>query len=221
MGDSSSVVFLGNMNNIRSKYSGGNMILNLPNIPFNDNDWIYILINYLKGWTEIPLTTTIGYDLDKLKFYDGFIGYLIKQTEYYLKEYPDAINKDFLNSWKYQGKLYRIIHPIHVKNDTAEDGYSYEMPKIDYHSMITHWTNNYTFNGLMYKLNPEIPYIILEADTHEHIAFDVNKFRNTYDCENPYTAKEQEIIFPMYKDCIKEYYMSANEFIRIKSNSHL
>ena len=63
MGDSSSVVFLGNMNNIRSKYSGGNMILNLPNIPFNDNDWIYILINYLKGWTEIPLTTTIGYDL--------------------------------------------------------------------------------------------------------------------------------------------------------------
>ena len=58
------------------------MILDLPSISFNDNDWICILINYLYGWTEIPLNSTYGYNLDDLKFYDGFIGYLIKQTEY-------------------------------------------------------------------------------------------------------------------------------------------
>ena len=71
------------------------MIFNLPNIPFNDNDWICILINYLNGWTEIPLNSTYGYNWDDLKFYDGFIGYLIKQTEYYLRENPDILDKQF------------------------------------------------------------------------------------------------------------------------------
>ncbi len=43
------------------------------------------------------------------------------------------------------------------------------------------------------------------------------KFRKIYKCENPYTAKEREIIFPMYKECIiKEHYMSINDFIRFK-----
>lgn len=195
------------------------MILDLPSIPFNDNDWICILINYLYGWTEIPLNSTYGYNLDDLKFYDGFIGYLIKQTEYYLKEDPNILDRQFVESWKYQGKLYRVLHPILVEDDTTENGYSYKMPKINYHNMISHWTDDYTFNGLMYKLCSKESYIILEADTQKHIAFDVNKFRKQYNCENPYTAKEREIIFPMYKDCIKEYHMSVNEFINLKNNS--
>ena len=58
---------------------------------------------------------------------------------------------------------------------------------------------------------------ILEADTQNHIAFDVNKFRKQYDCENPFTAKEREIVFPMYKECIEEYRMTVNEFIHIKT----
>ncbi len=93
------------------------------------------------------------------------------------------------------------------------------MPKLNYHNMISHWTDDYTFNGLMYKLSSKETYIILEANTQTHLAFDVNKFRKQYNCENPYTAKEREIIFPMYKDCIKEYHMSVNEFINLKSNS--
>ena len=65
--------------------------------------------------------------------------------------------------------------------------------------MISHWTDDYTFQGLMYKLNTETPYILLEADTQNHLAFDVNKFRREYNCENRFTAKEREIIFSMYK----------------------
>lgn len=194
------------------------MVFYMPNIQLTDEDWIYILINYLNGWTEIPLSNFRGYDIDKLKFYDGFIGYLIKQTEQFLKEHPDRLDKKFVNSWKHQGKLYRIIHPIIIEDETAEDGYSCKLPDIEYHRMISHWTDDYTFQGLMYKLNLETPYIILEADTQEHIAFDVNKFRKTYNCENPYTAKEREIIFPMYKECIKEYRMSVSEFIHMKNH---
>lgn len=192
------------------------MVFYMPNMQFKDEDWIYILINYINGWTEIPLSNYGGYDVDKLKFYDGFIGYLIKQTEYFLKEYPDILDKKFVDSWKYQGKIYRIIHQIEVGDNKAEDGYSYKLPEVEYHEMISHWTDDYTFQGLMYKLSDDEPYIILEADTHNHLAFDVNKFRKTYNCENPYTAKEREIIFPMYKDCIKEYHMSVKEFIQMK-----
>lgn len=193
------------------------MIIDEPNMYFKDEDWIYILINYLNGWTEIPLSNSGGYNINKLKFYDGFIGYLLKQTEQFLKEYPDILDKKFVNSWQYQGKLYRIIHQIEVENEDTENGYSFKLPDVEYHGMISHWTDDFTFQGLMYKLNTETPYIILEADTQDHIAFDVNKFRKQYNCENPYTAKEREIIFPMYKECIKEYHMSVNEFVHIKT----
>lgn len=188
----------------------------MPNMHFKDEDWICILANYLNSWTEIPLSDSSGYDIDKLKFYDGFIGYLIKQTEYFLKKCPDMLDKQFINLWKYQGKIYRIIHHIGVKDDTSKDGYSYKMPEVEYHGMISHWTDDYTFQGLMYKLSDETPYIILEADTRNHLAFDVNKFREAYDCVNPFTYKEREIIFPMYKDCIKEYHMSVKEFVHMK-----
>lgn len=194
------------------------MIISVPNLFFKDEEWIYILIKYLNGWTEIPLSNSGGYDVNELKFYDGFIGYLLKQTEHFLKEYPKILNKEFVDSWKYQGKIYRIIHEMEFEDENAEDGYSYKLPNVEYHGMISHWTDDFTFQGLMYKLNTETPYIILEAYTQDHIAFDVNKFRKQYNCENPFIAKEREIIFPMYKECINEYRMSVSEFIRMKEN---
>lgn len=194
------------------------MVFYMPNMQLTDKDWIYILINYLNGWTEIPFSIVGGYDIENLKFYDGFIGYLIKQTEHFLKENSNMLDKKFVDSWKYQGKIYRIIHEFEVEDENADDGYSCKLPDIEYHGMISHWTDDYTFQGLMYKLSSEEPYIILEADTQDHIAFDVNKFRKTYNCENPYIAKEREIIFPMYKECIKEYHMSVSKFINMKEN---
>lgn len=58
-----------------------------------------------------------------------------------------------------------------------------ELPCVDYHGMIAHWTDDYSFPGLMYKLSPEEECIVLEADTKEHIAFDVNGFRKEYGFE--------------------------------------
>lgn len=197
------------------------MIIDMPDIHFTNEQWIYILQQYLNGWTEIPLSESSGYDLDKLKFYDGFIGYLIKHTEQYLEEYNNYLEEsdiEFINSWKYQGKLYRIIHANHVENSKTKCGYSYRLPKVKYHSMISHWTDDYTFKGLMYKLSKETKYIILEADTQNHIGFDINKFRKKYSCEKQNTEKEREIIFPMYKECIKEYRTSVNEFIQLKQS---
>lgn len=194
------------------------MIIDMPCIGFEDDDWIYILIHYLNSWTEIPLIDCGEYDLEELKFYDGFIGFLIKETEKYLNnsDYSKYINIKFIESWKYQGKLYRIIHGNMIEDNEEDDGYSCKLPQVNYHGMITHWTDDYSFKGLMYKLSDDEEYIILEADTKEHIGFDINKFRKNYGCEKNTTENEREVIFPMYKDCIKEYKMTVKEFIQLK-----
>lgn len=194
------------------------MIINMPNIHFNDEQWLEILKQYINGWTDIPLSDSDEYDLNELKFYDGFIGLLIKQTEKYLRECPNILDMKFINSWIYEGKLYRIIHASIVQDESVEEGVSYKMPQVEYHGMISHWTNDCTFEGLIHKLCPDEQYIILEADTQEHLGFNVNKFRKIYNCEKPNTAKEREIIFPMYKECIKECHMSVNEFIQFKQS---
>ncbi len=190
------------------------MIFDFGNMNFSDEDWICIIAQYLNGWTEIPLSTSSGYDIENLKFFDGCLGTLLKQTERIYSEYPDALNKPFVDSWRYQGKLYRVMHG-YVEYDEVE-GEKYIMPEVEYHGMISHWTDDYTFEGLTYKLSRDEQYIILEADTSDRFAFDVNKFRKAYGYERPFTEKEREIIFPMYKDNIKEYQMTINEFIELK-----
>ena len=196
------------------------MIFNLPNVRFQDEEWIYILAQVLNGWTEIPLSPFAGYSQDDIKFYDGIIGTLLKQTEKILEEYPEILDKRFINSWKYQGKLYRVIHEVPVEDARYRDGFRMQLPKVDYHGMITHWTDDYRFEGLMYKLSSETESIILEADTGKHIAFDVNGFRKEYGFDNQYLAGEREIIFPMHKECIKEYRMSIKDFISLKDNEN-
>ncbi len=193
------------------------MIFDFANMVFTDEDWIVILREYLNSWTEIPLNPTNGYDIDDLKFYDGVLGTLLKQTEKWSELAPDYLNKEFVNSWKYQGKLYRVIHKCHYKDKKGNEKYGF--PYIKYHRMISHWTDDYTFQGLLYKLSSNEKYIILEADTGNHFAFDVNRFRAKYKCRSPYIEKEREFIFPMYKENIKEYRMTINEFIEYKKGN--
>lgn len=193
------------------------MIFNFNNMDFSDEDWKYIILQYLKEWTEIPLKPTYGYDIEELKFFDGFLGTLLKQTEALMSEYPSVLDREFIDSWKYQGKLYRVIHPHYVFDDGVIEPRTI-MPEVNYHRMITHWTSDYTFEGLLKnnKIFDDEEYIILEADTGNHLAFDVNKFRKANNAEKRYTQGEEEIIFPMYKECIKEYRMTINEFIEMK-----
>ena len=190
------------------------MIFDFPNIRFSDEEWLYILERYLKGWTETPLTYLNGYDVDTLKFYDGLIGTLLKHTEKIYKICPDFLDGRFIGSWKYQGRLYRVMHPVLNVDENGNEHSA--LPDVEYHGMITHWTDDYTFSGLLQKLNPDCVHIILEANTGDHFAFDVNGFRKEYGCEEQYTQKEREFIFPMYKECIKEYRMTINEFIKKK-----
>lgn len=195
------------------------MIVDLPNVKFTDEQWIYILNMVLRGWTEIPLSTTSGYNKDRLKFYDGIIGLILKDTEIMIKDYPNSLNQSFVDSWKYQGILYRVMHKHIVEDSSSEDGYSNKLQKVVYHEMITHWTTDYTFSALRYKLGVDTEYIILEVDTMGHLAFDVNKYREVNDIQEVYTRDEREVIFPMYKDCIKEYLMTINEFIKMKNET--
>ena len=193
------------------------MIFDFHNMAFSDDDWKYMIIQYLYEWTGVPLSTAGGYDIEKLKFFDGFLGTLLKQTESIMKEYPAILDKEFVDSWKYQGKIYRVIHPHYVHDDDSIEPRTI-MPEVNYHRMITHWTSDYTFEGLLAtaKIFDDEEYIILEADTGEHLAFDVNKFRKANDVQVPYTQGENEIIFPMYKENIKEYRMTIHEFIKMK-----
>ena len=193
------------------------MIFNFGNMKFSDEDWKYIILQYLKEWTEIPLNPTYEYDIEELKFFDGFIGTLLKQTKSLMSEYPSVLDRDFIDSWKYQGKLYRVIHPHYVFDDGVIEPRTI-IPEVNYHRMITHWTSDYTFEGLLRsnKIFDDEEYIILEADTGDHLAFDVNKFRKANNAKERYTQGEEEIIFPMYKECIKEYRMTINEFIEMK-----
>lgn len=193
------------------------MIFDMPSIYLEDDEWIYFLFRILKGWTEIPLSSESGYDRDTLQFYDGIIGLLLKQTEQFQKEYPDALDMEFVNAWKYQGKIYRVLHSQVVANNKIKCGYSSKLPKVEYHDMISHWTTDYTFDALLYKLSSSTKYIILEADTKEHFALDINGFREKYECLEEYTKGEQEIVFPMYKECITEYRMTINEFVEMKN----
>ncbi|MBO5067323.1 MAG: hypothetical protein J6C62_02840 [Clostridia bacterium] len=191
------------------------MIFNFCYPDFSDEEWIYIITKYLKGFTEIPLSSTNSYNIEDLKFYDGLIGTLLKHTEEISDKCPQILNREFIDSWKYQGKLYRIIHS-HYIFDNEELEPNLAMPVVDYHRMITHWTDDFTFKGIMDKLSDTEEYIILEADTKEHFAFDVNKFRKSHNCEEIYTMKEREIIFPMYEENIVEYRMTVNNFVQMK-----
>lgn len=188
------------------------------NMSFTDDEWKIIIIEYLRVWTSIPLTTNGDYDIENLKFFDGLLGTLLKHTESLLKEYPPFLDKEFVDSWKYQGKLYRVIHPHYVFDDDSVEPRTV-MPEVNYHRMITHWTSDYTFRGLLAtaKIFDDEEYIILEADTGDHLAFDVNKFRKANSVIEPYTQGENEIIFPMYRENIKEYRMTIKEFIRMKN----
>lgn len=185
---------------------------------FTDEQWIYIIAQYLNSWTEIPLNIDSGYDREKVKFYDGLIGRLLKDTEYYLKNHPNVLDQEFVNSWLYCGKIYRIIHQCYKKSNKTKSGYTCRLPKVEYHGMISHWTTDYTFKGMKHKIYHDEKFIILEANTKDHIAFNINKFRKTYGYRNYNTEREKEIIFPMYKDYTIEHRMTISEIIELKNS---
>lgn len=195
------------------------MIICLPNNKQSEEDTILNIAEHLYWWTEISLSPTSGYDREKVKYFDGILGKLIRETEKTLKVHPEYEDDEFISSWIYRGKLYRVLHECPHVDRRYSDGYRLDLPKVEYHRMISHWTDDYSFSGLMYKLNPEAKSIILEADSGPHIAFNVNGFRKAFGFENRCVEKEREFIFPMYEECITEYRMSISEFVEMKKKT--
>ena len=127
------------------------MIFDYMNIGFSDDEWIEIIKEYLAEWTEIPLSTNGQYNKDDLRFFDGLLGTLLKQTEYFVSCNPHCLNKKFVESWKYQGKLYRVMHEHMVWDSNGNR--TVVMPEVEYHGMITHWTDDYTFKGILHFID--------------------------------------------------------------------
>lgn len=130
----------------------------------------------------------------------GFIKSLTPETNNDLTSKLNAVNED-INSWKYVGKIYRII-------DCRKS-------QVEYHQLIASWTDTpeafKQFNHLCKK--PRYSFLI--ADTGKDWAFDVNKYRNHTKNRHCYTEHESEIIFPMDKQYVVDlFYGTLEEFYK-------
>ena len=130
----------------------------------------------------------------------GFIENLMPETNNDLTVKLNAINED-INSWKYVGKIYRVINC--------------RKSRVEYHQLIASWTDSpeafKRFNHLCKKHR----YSFLIADTGKNWAFDVNKYRNNTKNRHCYTEYESEIIFPMDKQYVVDlFYGTLEEFYR-------
>lgn len=130
----------------------------------------------------------------------GFIKSLTPETNNDLMAKLNAVNED-INSWKYVGKIYRVI-------DCRKS-------QVEYHRLIASWTDTpeafKQFNHLCKKHR----YSFLIADTGKDWAFDVNKYRNNTKNRHCYTEHESEIIFPMDKQYVVDlFYGTLEEFYK-------
>ncbi len=130
----------------------------------------------------------------------GFIKSLTPETNNDLMTKLNAINED-INSWKYVGKIYRVI-------DCRKN-------LVEYHQLIASWTDSpeafKRFNHLCEKHR----HSFLVANTGKDWAFDVNKYRKNTDNEHCYTEHESEIIFPMDKQYVVDlFYGTLEEFYK-------
>ena len=113
-----------------------------------------------------------------------------------------------INTWKYSGKVYRVMNCM-------DD-------KIDYHNMIASWTNDPEVFRKFNHLLPDKKYTFLIGNTGKDWGFDVNKYRKNTGNRHKFTEKEQEIILPMNSKYVKDiFYGTLEEFYKyIKKSSH-
>lgn len=113
-----------------------------------------------------------------------------------------------INTWKYRGKVYRVMN-------CTED-------KIDYHNMIASWINDPEVFRKFNHLLPDKKYTFLIGNTGKDWGFDVNKYRKNTGNRHKFTEKEQEIILPMSSKYVKDvFYGTLEEFYKyIKKSSH-
>lgn len=165
----------------------------------SDNQ-IYIFNDALLQWLQRPQLEQ-KYNFLNLKFYDGLIGYVIEKynRDFKNKEYMSQDNLHFMNTWKYNGKIYRVIDA--------------NLNEIKYHNMIASWTKSIDAFDSFNHLYKSEKYTFLIADTKDNFGFDVNKYKHFFGVENDYIQHEKEIIFPMNESyVVDKFYGTLAEF---------
>lgn len=94
--------------------------LNLPTLANQKR----ILATVMCGFRSFPLCEG-GYSEEKLRFYDGVLGSLIRMRDKMVKsELYDTIDKfaEFSSHWEYHGDIYRIIGKswVYPKDENRE-----------------------------------------------------------------------------------------------------
>ena len=169
---------------------------------FSAEDQFFVFNRVLLSWLERP-QLGIGYSKNALDFYDGVIGYIIKHTNYYIKNkekiWVPPYVFDFMEIWKYQGVIYRVIDaPI---------------SKVRYHKKIASWTKRINAFDKFNHLYKGCKYTFLIANTKDMCGFDVNNYNDYFNQGNRYIKHEEEIIFPMDKKYIIDvFYGTLDEF---------
>lgn len=176
----------------------------------------YILALTMVQFREFPLCSG-SYNEEKIRFYDGVLGNLIRTRDTTIKynKNPKLDVLKFACNWEYQGNIYRLLDKSYVY-PRNRDSYR-RAPQIKWHGMIASWSSSYDFTKGFNHINADERYTIIHANTKTSAGIDANKFGKYLGCYNPYTAGENEIIFPMNNQFIKKVYrnITPNEFITI------
>lgn len=163
---------------------------------------------------EFPLCGG-GYDEERLRFYDGVLGSLIRMRDLVVQD--NLMNQipgydEFTSCWEYQGDIYRVIDKtlVHPKKGKPY----YRMPSIKWHGMIASWSSSYDFTTGFNHIYSDAKYTIIHANTGGSAGIDANKLGNYVGGYNPNTVGENEVIFPMKKKFVVKVYegITPNEF---------
>ena len=170
----------------------------------NEDIFIAIFNAILSTWTERPQLGRDYSDLS-LKFYDGTIGYVISEgNECYKNKITQQywacpVILQFLEQWKYDGILYRVINA--------------PLSKIRVHKMIASWTKDINAFDCFDHLYKNEKYSFIVAKTNNCFGFDVNKYRELIEDRHFHTEHEKEVIFPMDNNyIIDRFYGTLEEF---------
>ncbi len=183
-------------------------------------DQKYMLALTMRQFTETSMCSG-GYNEAGLRFYDGVLGNLIRMRDN-VSEYEDTeIESDimgFASNWEYHGDIYRVLDKAYVYPKNRE-AYM-RMPAIKWHGMIASWSKAYDFTNGFNHISSNIKYTIIHANTGNNVGIDVNKFGEYLGCYNPYTACENEVIFPMKKEFVVKIYKNITpiEFKELMEN---
>ncbi len=190
----------------------------LNQIPLDGQKWL--LAEPMHQFREFPMCRG-GFNEERLRFYDGVLGGLIRMRdcaiEHGLMGQISGL-ADFTSHWEYRGDIYRVIDKAMVFPKNGEP--YYRMPAIKWHGMVASWSRSFDFTTNFNHMDADSKYTIIHANTGDSAGIDANKFSEYLGCYNPYTASENEVIFPMKKEFVVKIYKNTtpSEFKALMEN---